>query len=655
MLATLAPALPARAAPKIEFLNPSGYSPGATATMSDKADRDGAYHLVAWVSEVPANPFVEFEFTSATGFPNITIEATRVGNDTWEAFFSLSGIDDGQYILRAILYENFTGPGTGSDVAIAEQNVTVDASEVPPPGPANTVEMTYPDDGGALGFFNPKGKPVNFLVDGIASVMTDQVRVLYTTTAPGSAPAWTVCGFAQVPSDFIVGARCTLAEGTGGSAVTAVAMVANETPAPADPSDVADATGDAHRVAPYAQSPTRLTISPDTLEAEPGTTGTCPTFIANVHDQDGRPIAAANIDVHATEPDDQIQFGVIRRTTSPEAGVLTSGFQAPDNAHVSKRAARNCGNEEPEEEQGDHNIPGADDPQHIESTAGTNNQGDFTFALWSATAGPTHVDAWADVNDDDVQQASEVGGGARIGWGQPPPAPSRTILLEPVSTTAATGSCQRMVLAAKEGGNPLVSANVDVHASGPNETIAFCSPGSDASTGRAPDQGSHVGDADDAQTRHLEGETDSSGRFIFGVTASSEGTTAVTGWIDSTDDDVLSGEPARNAEVKWTISGDRSISIASSRARVRKGRRVTISGRIDGAAVCEADQRVRLRAKPLSGGRFRTIASTSSDASGSYSFRVKVRKSKRYFTVAPADGACEKAASRRIVVRVMRG
>ena len=650
LVAGLLPVLPARAAPRIQFLNPSGYS--TTMTISDQADTDSAYHLVAWVGEVPANPLVEFEFTSAAGTPNLTLDGTRVGVDTWDAHLSLTGLSDGQYILRTRLYENFTGPGTGSEVAAAEQIVTVNASNVPPPPTANTVEITYPLNGDTVGFFTPAGKRTNLLIDGIASELTESVRVLYTTSAPGADPEWTGCGGAGVASDRTVRARCTLAEGVGGSQVTAVAMVANDTPPPATPTPVADATGDAHRVTSVAQTPTRLVINPESLPAE---VSSCPVFVVNVHDQSGRPIAAANIDVHALGPDDQIQFGIIERTTSPQAGVLTSEFQAPDRGHSSSRAAHNCGNNEPEGRQGDHNVPGANDAQHIESTDGTDNSGNFVFALRSTTNGGTQVEAWVDENDDDLIQGAETSGGSQIGWGVPPPPPARSVLLEPVSTSATTGDCQRVAMTVREGGSPLVSVNVDVHVSGPTETVAFCSPGTDASVRRDPDSGAHIGGSDDAETRHTEGETDASGRFIFGVTSAAEGSSAIVAWLDTPDDDVLSNdEVSRRGEIAWTVSGDRSISISSNKNRVRKGRFVRISGRINGQPACAEAQTVQVKSKRVKGGRFRTVATVTTDAEGDYSARIRVRKSKKYRAIAPASGACETARSRTITVRARR-
>lgn len=645
LVASLLPGFPAEAqqeGPQVEFLNPSGYT--TSLEISDKPDQDGAVHLVAWVGPVPVNPFVEFEITSApTG--TITVDADRVGTDTWEAFLQVASLPDGQYTLRAILYAGFTGPGTGDDVDVIERIVTLNRSDVPPPSASNTVEITYPKNADAWGVHTPAGSNAIGIVEAVASAGTDQIRVLYTISAPGTVPTWTQCGSGRVV-EGLVRARCTLEEGVDGLQVRAVAAVANETPSPASPSPVADATGDAHRVIPYAQVPRFVEVIPDAIIVDPSTdeTPTCPQFIVSVLDDRSRAVAGANVDVHVTGPDDQIRFGWVQNETDP--------FQAPNDNHVATRPGIDCADGTNERSQGDHNIPGADDTQHIESIDGTRNDGTFVFALRSTTAGGSRMVAWADTNGDDDQQFGEATGGSRLGWGQPPPESERQMFVDPTSGTKTTGDCHRMVLAVRQDGNPDSGVNVDVHANGPGTGVAFCDPGDGSVSGRAPDQGTHVGEADDEETRHREGETDATGTFVFGVTATSEGTTSVVVWVDSNFDDLQSTEELfRVAEISWTISGERDVSISSNRSRVRKGRRVRISGGIDGSATCEADQLVKLRAKRLHGGRFQTIKEKQTDVDGDYSFRVRVRKSKRYFVVAPPNGACEKAKSRRITVR----
>ena len=599
-------------------------------------------------SRVPANPLVEFEIQPATGGTASTFDATRVGTDTWEAFVSISNLDDlQQYTLRAILYANFTGPGTGEEVAVTEELVTVNRSDVPPPPPANTVEILYPSNGDPTGFHSPEGKRTNALMDVVVSEGTEQVRVLYTVSRPGTTPEWVSCGSGGVGTVNTLTIRCTLAEGVVATQVTALAAAANNTPPPSTPNAAADATGDAHRVAPYFQKTTVLDVDPESLRVE---VGSCLPLIARATDQFGRPIAGANIDVHATGPGDQVRFGFIENTATSPSTTPTGAFQAPDKGHVATRDGIQCRTKANSGKQGDHNIPGAPDPQHIESTTGTDDAGRFIFALYSDVIGGTSVTVSADENDDDVFQGSEVTGGSRLGWGQDPPEPTTDVFLEPASATGTSGSCVRMVLSVKRGGNALSGVNVDVHVNGPDSGVAFCSP-PDGSAGRAPDQ-NHVGGVDDDDTRHLEGETDSVGRFIFGVTSTSSGTTGVVGWMDVADDDVPSlDEPSKNSEIAWTTSGERSISIQSNKSTANKGSRARISGAIDGASACESGQAVKLKAKRVNRGKFRTIASTTTEGSGSYKFNVVVRISKKYRTVAPVAGACEKATSRVITIR----
>lgn len=639
LVGALLPLGVARAADaQINFLNPSGYSP--TITISDKADKDQAIHLVAWVSSVPASPIVEFEMQPTVGVA-ITLDATRVGNDTWETFASVTNMADGTYTLRAILYSNL------SESDSAEQQVTLNRTDVPPP-PAETVEMSHPTNGGSLGFFTPAGKRTTTMIDTVASEGAEQVRALYTTSAPGTVPTWVACGAKSSLTEKTPSVRCTLATGVSGSQVTAVAVVANNTPPPSEPNPVADDSGDAHRIIPYVQKPTDVDVAPETGRSD---VAKCILLSATFTDQFLQPIAGANVDVHAVGPSDQVRFGTIARATSPTAPVLTSAFQAPDKGHVAQQDGIDCGGRnDPAGRQGDHNVPGGNDPQHIESTTGTDDDGKFIFALYSDSNGGTNVTVYMDEDDDDVLDASEASGGARIGWGQDAPEPTTELFFDPRTSAATSGECVRVVLVAKRGGNALLNTNVDVHASGPDASVTFCTP-ADASVSRPPDQ-AHTGNADDADTRHVEGETNNLGQFIFGVTATSSGTTELVGWIDSPDDDLQStGETTATGLIQWDISGQRTISIASNKSAVRSGRRVQITGAIDGAPACETTQVVNLQRKRVSGGRFKTFMTTTTDAEGGYLFSVQVKASKKYRVLAPAADPCVAAQSRSITVR----
>lgn len=648
LMAALLPAGSAAAAPAIAILNPSPYTATQIPEISDKGGLP--VHFVAWVQDVPLEPLVEFEIkavqSSLPGQNVATVDAQRVGTDTWEGFFFIpDNFAEGSYTVDARLYSQL------DQVAEDQQVVTVNQSDTIPPAAAETVEMIQPDNGGPLGFFTPLGKATNAVINATVSSGTRQVRALYTTSAPGTEPAWTPCGSGAPNANLFVAVRCTLKDGDNSAQVNAVAAVANTTPRPAPPDPAADDAGDAHRIVSYTQTPASIAIDP---EGSTQKSGECQVLTAFLFDQLSRVIAGANIDVHAEGPNDQLTFA----TDDIAGGELanTDDYKAPDQGHVSEEPTIRCSDEAGSgSEQGVHRIIGTADRQHIESVAGTNNDGSFIFALHSGSPGTTSVTAFADVNDDDSQSLSEASGAAGIGWDQDPPPPRRELFIDPDAATAETGSCQTLTLVAREGGSALVGANVDIHVAGPDASVTFCTPIGGNETRRAPDQGGHLGDTHtDSGTKHAEGETDSSGRFVFGVTAASDGRTDVFAWIDETDDDVFAtSEPAAPAQVTFGPRGDRSISLEASRNRVRKGRKVRLFGAIDGAPACSADQKVRLQAR-IPGRKFKLIKATTTNTEGEYSFRVRVRYTKDYRTIAVKDGVCERTRSNTVRVRAKR-
>jgi hypothetical protein len=637
LVAALFPATAAHAQVAIEFLNPSDYSP--TMQLSDVGDSDAAFHLVAWVKSVPASPLVEFEL-QATGENPQTINAARVGStDTWEAFFQIpDDSTDGPYVLRARLYSGAT------EVANDQiGTVTVNQSDVPPPPAAETVEITYPANGSPFGFFTPKGKATNGVIVTKSSPGTRQVRAFYTQSDPGTDPEWRACGFAT-PAGGVARIRCTLASGHAPSSVTAVAAVANRTPpAPqTEPNQGLDDSGDAHRVSPYVQQPNRFSVVPQAQSVSPNQC--TPAITATLLDQLDQPIAQANVDLHAVGPSDQLRFGVLDNNA-------TSPFKQPDKGHLSSEFAVGCTDKDNVGMQGEHNVPGGDDVKHVESTdaGGTSNAGTFVFSLFADEAGSTVVTLFADVDDDDTLGASETTGGARIGWGQPAPPPVDQVSLLPASSSPTTGKCQKITLLLTEDGAPLSGRNVDVHATGPG-SLQFC----DAGTGlpRAPDQGGHVSYADSGGGIHGEAETDSSGHFSFGITSETAGDTALSGWMDRTDDDVQgTDEPSGTGQISWQRTGQRSISLKAGKSTVSTGSKVRLSGRIRGDDGCTDAQVVKLKARPRGRGRFKAAGTTTSDSNGAYRFRKRVKRPTDYRAIAPRDGACVKARSSKVTVR----
>lgn len=645
LLAVMLPAPAAQAAPAIRFLNPSGYSGQVQAyDVSPQADQDDAIHIVAWVKEVPASPLVEFEIESAT--QKATLDGIRAGNDAWETFWvPPASFTDGPYTLRAILYNGT--PGNASEVTSTEVQIVLNADPVPPPPAQEAVEMGFPENGGPIGFFTPKGKQAATSIDFTTSDLTRQVRALYTLSDPGNDPQWVACGFAAVPESLAGRVRCTLKAGDNPLDVTGVAVVANMTAPQTEGNAALDETGDAHRVVPYISQPTTVDVDPEIQQVD-DLDECSPALTARFLDQRNRPIPAANVDVHATGPSDQLAFGAMTNNR-------TSPFQPPDASHPSSEDAIDCSDGTRSGRQGDHNVPLDDDIKHIESTTGTDTNGEFKFALTSDSVGGTSLLAWPDVDDDDVPDTSEVTGGARIGWGGPPPPPTTELTLTPGERSAATGSCVQFDVLVRRGGNPLASSNVDVHLTGPDSNVSFCDV-SGGSTRRNPDSGGHTGagDTHDDGTRHAEGETSSSGTFTFGVASATQGQTNITVWLDSTEDDVSSGEMQRTATVTWTPPGERSITIQSNRSRVRKGRNVTLSGAIQGSTACASTQSVRIEAKPLRGGSFQTVQTVTTDTTGNYSTRVRMRKAKRFRAVVDAADPCEAATSGTVTVRIRR-
>ncbi|MFN2586488.1 MAG: hypothetical protein ABR613_00010 [Actinomycetota bacterium] len=640
LVGALLPAAPAAAAPAIAFLNPSGYT--TPVRISDVQDRDGFVHLVAWAKEIPSQALVEFEIRPPGQQNAATFTADRVADDTWEEFIPLPDtfVDSAGYTLTVRLYRGV--PGDADEVANAEMLVEVDQSEVPPPK-RETVELQYPENGGRAGFFTPKGKRSNIVLDYQASTGTNQVRAFYTLSDPGAAPVWEESCGSGVPDDAGFGkVRCTLAEGHNPLDVAAVAVVSNKTAPPAPPSGQLDDTGDAHRVMPYVQVPQTVEVSPGPQTV---TLAECFVLAALVEDQFGRAVAAANVDVHADGPEDELYFESRTNETDP--------FQAPDAGHVSKENAKRCSDNANSGQQGDHNSPGRDDQKHIESIGGTGDNGTFRFAMRSDFAGGTFITAWADVNDDDaLAVGTEASGGTQLGWGSPPPPPSLDVFLSPASATAATGSCASFEILARRGGSPFNNANVDIHISGPDPSVTFCDVQGGGSR-RAPESGGHIADAHEDGTRHAEGETDAAGRFVFGVTSASPGSTTLQVWLESTEDDVLAGgEPSKAGSITWQPPGERSISIASNKSSVERGRRVRLFGEIQGDPACSGGQSVAIQAKPVRGGRFGTVKTVTTDDDGDYSTRIRMRRSRKFRAAVPSTGTCNAARSEVITVRV---
>ena len=625
------------AAPQIRLLNPS---PLTTGQIPELSTSGGPLHFVAWVQEVPPVPQVEFELQFVgSGLPAQaqTIDATRVGTgDVWEARYDLpSTLSEGQYEVTARLYSE------GEEIASSSQLATLDKADVPPA--ADSVEIQYPANGEAFGVFR-QGDALRSRVSVSTTTTTDQVQVFYSASRPGSTPEWTACGKAAVVQGQLA-ILCRITGSVMPSSITAIAAVANNTPPPGEPQRVADDGMDAHRAKTYLQKASQVTVSPESIRTD---VGTCRLFRATVLDQFSQAVVGAPVDIHAEGPTDQLRFAVADTTPIKND---TDPFQAPNESHLSRESAIRCSDQAILGQQGDHNQVGIADRKHIESSGGTGADGGLSFALTADAAGTTSITAWADVQEDDFQSATEPSGVATAGWGQEPPPPARYVFLDPDLASSSTETCRRIVAVARDGTDPVAAGNIDVHLKGPS-TARFCSP-RNADRRRRPDGGSHNGSLHTDGTRHAEGRTDDRGRFVFGVTSQSSGQSDITAWLDLFDDDVaVSGEPSAGGRISWVREGERSITIRASKKNVRSGETVEISGEIVGDPACENDQPVQLKARQ-EGAPFATIARTSTNERGFYIFSVEVTTTRDYRTVAPRGRTpeCLKARSPIIEIR----
>lgn len=388
---------------KIAFLNPSGHSE----EVSAKDDRTNTtYHLVAWVNELPADAGVVFAYSTSSGSEIEIGTGTQTGiADTFDFHWDIpASLPDGPLTLHAILYSGQTelARDTESDLTLNNKDPGLSDTETEARG--ETVEITYPAVGGAFGFYRPRDLGAAGVMDVTHSSAAAQVRAFFTATAPGNEPAWTQCGN-ETAANAANGLRCTLPLGRDPLTVTALGAMAIDAPAPATTNTD---SGDAHRIGPYTQIPTNFSVDP--AQSSVGGANTCsPVITSTLTDQNGIIIASANIDVHAAGPSDALAFNA-------------SGSQTPELAH-GKEPAANCASSPPGSsgQQGEHEDTGGNDVKHVESTAGTDDDGKWTFQLYSPTAGGTQFTAWVDHDSDDVYCSEETNASGAIGFQQAAP------------------------------------------------------------------------------------------------------------------------------------------------------------------------------------------------------------------------------------------
>ena len=578
---------PTPGSPTIKIINPDDSTSDEISAKSDTVDN--AYHLVAWVSNIPTSASVQFKYIPEDTGRETTIicqetgteTARQVGTDTFECHWNLTGVAAGGGTVRAILFSGSTS------VSQDEEPVTID-----PEG--QTLEILYPTNGGEVGFYTRAGGISSAMIDVRTSAAgnpegdegTEEVEVYYSTSPPGTEPAFIPCGSDTTTGGTADSIRCDLTEDDPDTAanendepsqVTAIAAVpidTDEGPLPAPPAgpdpDAApdNDAADAHRATGYEQDPGSVLIAPQTQQKNAGQCSD--PIVATVQDTRGRIVVGANVDVHAQGPTDNLSFDGVA-----EADGNTSENKPPEG-HTAEPAVdcETATATAPPEfggEQGDHDRIDAD-IKHIESVEdGTTEEGRFSFKLYSPNAGVTQYTVWADEDNNDQFCSAEAFSNGSIGWSTTAPSPT--------GVTAEQTSC-------------------------PKPT-----PGTTATPG---------------------------------ATTSPTATATATSTAGPT-----------NTATSTGPSTDRSVTMSVDDSSVLAGRNVTFSGQIlSGDPSCTDNEFIQIRRRIHGTNSFQDLFFTQTDSQGRFSVTKRTKFSADYIAVATAHDNCREATSGEVTVKV---
>ena len=427
---------------QIKWMNPdeetSPEISGKDDNTSATSENDTTYHLVAWVNELPPGYSVTFQYHNEDNpAPTTLPDPTLVGDDTFELYWQVPADEDSAGEVIAILQSNGTQVSEDRE-AVTVNNATDD--DVPirdfTEDQAETVEIVDPANGDGLGFYDRPGGDVVYAASIVVqhSADTEDLIPYYSVSSPGTDPDWIECeNGTETADDASDGVRCELAPENNPTQVTAVAVVASDSPPPGPGPDIDGA--DAHRVTGYVSDPSSVTLSgTPTGSVAPQT---CTSVItATVFDQNGSRVVGVDTDVHALGPDNTLAF---------DDDDDEDYNKAPEN-HPTE-TARDCEAESPETPQpsgtqGWHES-GTADTKHVEAFEGTADDGTFSFRLYSGTAGSTQFTVWADEDANDRLCSNEAQADGSIGWGEAPAAatgvtPDETSCPSPTGTGTAT-------------------------------------------------------------------------------------------------------------------------------------------------------------------------------------------------------------------------
>ena len=568
---------------------------------------DESYRFTLWSANLAPDAIVELAITpEPVGLPIGNEETVglmqRVPGfpDTFELEWDVpESLPEGPAVLAARAFEQTI---TGfEEVAAATLPVELQhSSENPPSGDgtaeAEVITFEWPTQGGPIGFYKGgtlwrsaidlRATGVN---NGCCGPWQDNTYTFVTTSRPGTVPKWTQCA---APNPGTIRSTCVLAAKDTPFAITAMGAGVREdqNPAPAAGANYTLESSDAIRVSPY-ESTAKLSVVSDPhsggvnnwLPIKRAPAGdVCMAYTVTVTDtQFDRPIQGANIDYHITGPSDQVQFGDLDFANSEAGGALFfpyhSAFAAPAEGHPSTDAGYDCDDHSDETvgdgrdfgqngrategTEGDHNVPGSPDTKHRESVAGSGldagyaasaaARGLYMFHLFSRDPGFTDVLVWLDddpVTDplgprknNDVPDPSEPQVTQRAQW--LPQGGWVAGGIDPPGATALPGTCTPFKIRLRDEGVPVVDANFDLHAVGPDDELDFCDP-AEATPRLAPDASpsplGHEGEEADEvrhtgpspQVQHTEGFTDDEGNLVFGLISPVPGDTTIQAWFD---------------------------------------------------------------------------------------------------------------------------
>ncbi len=152
-------------------------------------------------------------------------------------------------------------------------------------------------------------------------------------------------------------------------------------------------------------------------------------------------------------------------------------------------------------------------------------------------------------------------------------------------------------------------------------------------------------------------EGDSTGRdaFVSKVAFDSDG----DGVVDSADNCPADAGPASNngcpIPPPLAAKSSRALSLDTSKSKVKKGKKVTLSGTVDSPAgsACVASQTVELQ-RVKKGSAFKTFTTDKTNAAGKFALKVKVKKTYLYRAELGESAACLADTSNRKKVKVKK-